>query len=131
MEEEMGERIAFETNKAAELGGPYSQAVIHNGLVYTSGQVAIDPATNEIVSGTIEEETGVAMENIRIILNEAGSSLEKVLQVTVYLTDIRDYGRCNEVYAGYFPKDPPARSCIQAGKIPFGLRVEISAIAGI
>ena len=127
----MGERIAFETDRAAEPGGPYSQAVIHNDLVYLSGQVAIDPVTNQIVTGTIEEETEVAMENIRIILAESGSSLEKALQVTVYLADMKDYGRFNDVYRRYFPDNPPARSCIQAAKIPFGLRVEINAIGCI
>ncbi len=127
----MGERLAFETGKAAELGGPYSQAVIHNGLIYISGQVAIDPLTNQMAQGTIEEETEVTMENLRIILEESGSSLEKVLQVTAYLADVKDYGRFNVVYGRYFPKDPPARSCVQAGKIPFGMRVEIDAVGSI
>ena len=127
----MGERIAFETDKAAELGGPFSQAVIHNGLVYVSGQVAIDPVANQIVTGTIEEETEITMENIRIILEESGSSLEKILQVTVYLANIKDYGRYNEVHSRYFPENPPARSCIQAAKLPFGMRVEIDAIGCI
>ncbi len=127
----MGEKIAFETDKAAELGGPYSQAVIHNGLIYISGQVAVDPLTNQIVQGTIEEETDVTLENIRILLDEAGSSLEKVLHVTVYLADVKDYGRFNAVYGRYFPLDPPARSCIQAGKIPFGMRIEINAVGFI
>ena len=126
----MGDIVTFDTDKAAELGGPYSQAVIHDGLVYVSGQVAIDPVTNQIAAGTIEEETEVTMENMGIILAESGSSLAKVLQVKVYLADIRDYGRFNEVYRRYFPASPPARSCIQA-KIPFGLRVEIDAIGCI
>ena len=127
----MGERIALDTDKAAELGGPYSQAVTHGGLVYLSGQVSIDPVTNQIISGTIEEETDITMENMRILLEESGSSLDKVLQVTVYLADVRDYGRFNAAYSKYFTKDPPARSCIQAGKIPFGMRVEIDAVACI
>ncbi len=127
----MGEIIAFDTDKAAELGGPYSQAVIHNGLVYVSGQVSIDPATSQVVIGTIEEETAVTMANLRIILEECGSSLAKLLQVRAYLADIKDYGRFNEVYRRYFPASPPARSCIQAAKIPFGLRVEIDAIGCI
>ena len=121
----------FDTDKAAQPGGPYSQAVIHGGLVYVSGQVSIDPVTNQIVIGTIEEETEVTMENMRIILAESGSSLEKILQVKVYLADIRDYGRFNVAYRRYFPENPPARSCIQAAKIPFGLRVEIDAIGCI
>jgi len=127
----MGEKKAFQTDKAAITGGPYSQAIIHNDLIYLSGQGAIDPETNELTLGTIEEESELALKNIRIILEEAGSSLDKVLQVIVYLLDIKEYGRFNEVYKRYFQADPPARTCIQAGKLPFGVRVEINAIAYI
>ena len=94
----MEEKHAFQTDKAAITGGPYSQAIIHNGLIYTSGQGAIDPKTNQISLGTIEEESKLTMENLRIILEEAGSSLDKVLKVTVHLLDMREYGRFNEVY---------------------------------
>ncbi len=125
----MAEKKVFETDKAAVLGGPYSQAVIHNGLIYISGQGPIDPQTNELTLGTVEQEAQLTMENIRIILEEAGSSLDKVLQVTVFLLDMKEYGRFNEVYRRYFQKDLPARTCVQAGKLPFGIRVEIDAIA--
>ena len=127
----MGEKKVFETDKAAVLGGPYSQAVIHNGLIYVSGQGPIDPQTNELTLGTIEQETQLTLENIRIILEEAGSSLDKVLQVTVFLFDMKEYGRFNEVYRKYFQKDLPARTCVQAGKLPFGVRVEIDAVAAM
>ena len=127
----MGEKKIFETDKAAVLGGPYSQATIHNGLIYLSGQGPIDPETNEVVPGTIEQETELTLENIRIILEEAGSSLSKVLQVTAYLLNMREYGRFNEVYRRYFPQDPPARTCIQAARLPFGIRIEIDAIAAV
>jgi len=127
----MGEKKAFETDKAAVLGGPYPQAVIHNGLIYLSGQGPIDPQTNEVTLGTIEEETELALENIRIIVEEAGSSLGKVLQVTAYLINMRECARFNEVYRRYFPQDPPARTCMQAGRLPFGIRVEIDAIAAV
>lgn len=127
----MGEKKVFETDKAAVLGGPYSQATIHNGIIYLSGQGPIDPQTNELLTGTIEQETELALENIRIILEEAGSSLRKVLQVTAYLLNMREYGRFNEVYRRYFPQDPPARTCIQAARLPFGIRVEIDATAYI
>ncbi|NVM24716.1 MAG: reactive intermediate/imine deaminase [Desulfobacterales bacterium] len=127
----MGEKKVFETDKAAVLGGPYSQATIHNGLIYLSGQGPIDPETNEVVPGTIEQETELTLENIRIILEEAGSSLSKVLQVTAYLLNMREYGRFNEVYRRYFPQDPPARTCIQAARLPFGIRIEIDAIAAV
>ena len=125
----MEEKHAFQTDKAAITGGPYSQATIHNGLIYTSGQGAIDPKTNQISLGTIEEESKLAMENLRIILEEAGSSLDKVLKVTVHLLDMREYGRFNEVYKKFFEKNPPARTCVQAAKLPFGVRVEIDVIA--
>ena len=127
----MGEKKAFKTDKAAILGGPYSQAIIHNGLIYISGQGAVNTQTNQVSLGTIEEESELALENIRIILEEAGSSLSKVLQVRVYLLDMKEYSRFNEVYKRYFQTDPPARTCIQAAKLPFGIRVEIDAIAYI
>ena len=125
----MEEKHAFQTDKAAITGGPYSQAIIHNGLIYTSGQGAIDPKTNQISLGTIEEESKLAMENLRIILEQAGSSLDNVLKVTVHLLDMREYGRFNEVYKKFFKKNPPARTCVQAAKLPFGVRVEIDIIA--
>lgn len=127
----MVEKKTFHTDKAAVTGGPYSQAVIHNGLIYISGQGAIDPQTNEVKLGTIEEETQLVLENIRIILEEAGSSLNKVLDVTVYLLDMKEYGRFNEFYEKYFRENFPARTCVQAAKLPFGIRVEIGAIAYI
>ena len=127
----MGEKKAFQTDKAAVTGGPYSQAIIHNDLIYLSGQGPIDPQTNQAVPGTVEQETELTLKNIRIILEEAGSSLSKVLQVTAYLANMREYGRFNEVYRRYFPENPPARSCIQAGRLPFDIRVEMDAIAYI
>ncbi len=127
----MAEKKALETDKAAIPGGPYSQAIIYNGIIYLSGQGPIDPQTNQVVHGTIEQETELSMENIRIILEEAGSSLSKVLQITAYLLNMREYGRFNEVYRRYFPEEPPARTCIQAARLPFDIRIEISAIACI
>jgi len=127
----MGERKAFQTDKAAITGGPYSQAVIHDGLIYLSGQGPIDPQTNEVTLGTVEKEAELTLENIRIILEEAGSSLNNVLRVTVYLLDMKEYGRFNDVYRRYFQTDLPARTCVQAAKLPFGIRVEIDAIAAI
>ena len=127
----MGKKQSFQTDKAAVTGGPYSQAIIHNDLVYVAGQGAANPATNEITLGTIEEETELALENIRIILEEAGSSLDNVLKVTAYLLHMEEYGRFNEVYKRYFKEDRPARVCIQAAELPFGTRVEIDAIAHI
>jgi len=127
----MADKKALETDKAAIPGGPYSQAIIYNGIIYLSGQGPIDPQTNQVVHGTIEQETELSMENIRIILEEAGSSLSNVLQITAYLVNMREYGRFNDVYKKYFPKEPPARTCIQAARLPFDIRVEINAIACI
>jgi 2-iminobutanoate/2-iminopropanoate deaminase len=127
----MEEKKVFQTDKAAVTGGPYSQAIIHKGVIYVSGQGAADPQTNEIKLGSVEEEAELALENLRIILQEAGSSLAKVLTVTVYLLDIQEYGRFNEVYKKYFRENRPARTCIQAGSLPFNTRVEITATAYI
>jgi 2-iminobutanoate/2-iminopropanoate deaminase len=127
----MEEKKVFQTDKAAITGGPYSQAIIHNGIIYVSGQGAVGPQTNEIKLGSVEEEAELALENLRIILQEAGSSLAKVLTVTVYLLDIQEYGRFNEVYKKYFRENRPARTCIQAGRLPFNTRVEITATAYI
>jgi 2-iminobutanoate/2-iminopropanoate deaminase len=110
-------------------GGPYSQAIIHNGIIYVSGMGSVDPQTNEIKLGTVEDEAEMALENLRIIFEEAGSSLDKVLTVTVYLLDIEEYTRFNAVYKKYFKENRPARTCIQAGSLPFGTRVEITATA--
>jgi 2-iminobutanoate/2-iminopropanoate deaminase len=130
-ETQMGERKTFHTDKAAVTGGPYSQAIIHQGLIYVSGQGPVDPETNELKLGTIEEEAALTLENLRIILEEAGSSLDRVLKVTAFLLDMEEFGRFNEVYRKYFQKDLPARTCIQAAKLPGAFRVEIDAIAAL
>jgi 2-iminobutanoate/2-iminopropanoate deaminase len=127
----MEEKKAFQTDKAAVTGGPYSQAIIHNGIIYCSGTGAVEPQTNELKLGTIEQEAELAMTNLRIILEEAGSSLDKLLTVTVYLKYFEEYARFNDVYKSFFRKDLPARTCIQAADLPFGTRVEITATAHI
>ena len=127
----MEEKKAFQTDKAAVTGGPYSQAIIHNDIIYVSGMGAVDPVTNEIKLGTVEEEARLAMTNLRIILEEAGSSLEKMLTITVYLKDMKDYAAFNEIYKGFFTGDLPARTCIQAGDLPFETSVEVTATAFI
>ena len=125
----MEEKIVFQTDKAAVTGGPYSQAIIHDGIIYVSGLGAVDPQTNEIKLGSIEEEAELALENLRIILEEAGSSLDNALTVTVYLLDLEEFDRFNAVYKKYFKENRPARTCIQAGSLPFNTRVEITATA--
>lgn len=127
----MAEKISFHTDKAAELGGPYSQAIIYKDMIYISGQGSVDPETNQLMTGTIENESRMALENIRIIMESAGSSLDKILQVSVYLTDIRDYARFNDVYRKYFNDPMPARTCVEVRKLPFGLRIEIDTVGYI
>ena len=125
----MGEKEVFQTDKAAVTGGPYAQAIIHDGLIYVSGQGAVDPETNKIKLGTVEEEAELALRNLKMILEEAGSSLKKALKVTVYLLDMEEFARFNGVYREYFGEHLPARTCIQAACLPFETRVEIDAIA--
>ena len=127
----MGDKKVFHTEKAAVTGGPYAQAIIHGGLIYTAGQGAIDPETNQLKLGSVEEEAELALQNLKIILEEAGSSLKNVLKVTVYLLDMEEFARFNVVYKKYFGEDLPARTCIQAANLPFETRVEIEAIAHV
>lgn len=124
-------RQTFNTDKAAVTGGPYSQAVIHNDLVFLSGAGAVDPKSNELSLGSVEHEGAMALENVRIILQELGSSLDKVLKVTVYLLDMDEFDRFNQVYRQVFPENQPARTCIQAAKLPFETRVEIDVVAAL
>ena len=124
----MAEKVSFQTDKAAELGGPYSQAIIYKDMIYLSGQGAVDPSTNQLTTGTIEKEAKLALENIKIIMESAGSSLDNILQVNVYLTDIREYARFNDVYRGYFNDPMPARTCVEVKQLPFGLRIEIDTV---
>jgi len=128
---EKSSKRTFYTEKAAFTGGPYSQAVIHKGLIYVSGQIALDPQTNEPVFGTIEKQASLALQNLKIILEQAGSSLDKVLRVNVYLASINDYPKFNEVYKQFFTSDLPARTCVAVAGLPLGAKVEIDAIATV
>jgi 2-iminobutanoate/2-iminopropanoate deaminase len=125
-----GKKI-FYTDKAPKPKGPYSQAIIHNGLLYLSGQIPVDPETGQLIRGTIEEETGVVLNNIRIIAEEAGAGLTDVIKVTCYLADMEDFARFNDVYAKYFTENPPARSTIQAGRLPLDVQVEVDAVIAL
>jgi 2-iminobutanoate/2-iminopropanoate deaminase len=109
--------------------GPYSPAVRANGFVFVSGQGPISPATGEVFRGDIKEQTKMVLESIRAILTAAGSSLHKVVKTNVYLADIADFAAMNEVYATFFPTEPPARTTIQAAKLPLDIGVEIDVIA--
>lgn len=109
--------------------GPYSQGVIAGGLLFLSGQTPIDPATNEMLQGDIQAQTEQVLKNLLAVLKEAKMSAENVVKATVYLADMGEFPRMNEVYARYFPKDPPARTTIQAAALPKNARVEIDVIA--
>ena len=109
--------------------GPYSQGVIAGGLLFVSGQIPLDPATGEFVVGDIEAQTEQVLKNILAILKEAKMGPENLVKCTVYLADLADFPRMNEVYARYFVKEQPARSTIQAAGLPRNVRVEIDVIA--
>jgi 2-iminobutanoate/2-iminopropanoate deaminase len=119
------------TDRAPKAIGPYSQAVIFSGTAYLSGQIPLDPDTGQVVQGDIAAQTERALENIKAVLEAAGASLGTVLKTTVYLQDMADFSQMNEVYARYFPVNPPARSTIQAAKLPRDVMVEIDAIAAV
>ena len=122
-------RKPVQTDEAPKPIGPYSQAIIENGFVFVSGQGAIDPGTGQIERGDARSETRRVFENLKAILEAAGSSLGQVVKCNVYLRDINDFQAMNEVYATYFQPPFPARTTIQAGALPAGIAVEIECIA--
>jgi 2-iminobutanoate/2-iminopropanoate deaminase len=109
--------------------GPYSQAVKANGFVFTAGQVALDPATGSMVGTEIKAQTERVMENLKGIVEAAGSSLHKVVKTTVFLKDMNDFAAMNEIYAKYFSSAPPARSTVEVARLPKDARVEIEVVA--
>lgn len=119
----------IQTANAPAAVGPYSQAIVAGGLVYTAGQIALVPGTTELAAGGIAEQTRQVMHNLKAILETAGSSLDQVVKVTVYLQDLNDFAAMNAVYAEFFTVAPPARSTIQAAKLPRAALVEIDCIA--
>lgn len=127
----MQDRRTVSTPNAPAAIGPYSQAIVHAGLVYCSGQVALDPAKGELVPGGIEEETRQVMKNLSGVLNAAGSSLAGVLKTTVYLQRMDDFAKMNAVYGGFFEVNPPARATVEVAKLPKGALVEIDCVAAL
>jgi 2-iminobutanoate/2-iminopropanoate deaminase len=119
------------TAQAPQAIGPYSQAVVSNGLAYLSGQIPLDPATGQIVEGDIAAQTARVLENLKAVLAACGSSLDQVLKTTVYLKDLSEFARMNEVYARCFPAAPPARSTVEVARLPRDARIEIDAIARV
>ena len=115
------------TNNAPGAIGPYSQAVIVGGMVYTSGQIAIDPATGNMVEGGVKEQTEQVCKNVKALLEASGTSIEKVVKTTCFLADMADFAVFNEIYAGYFT-GKPARSCVAAKTLPKGALVEVDTV---
>ena len=119
------------TDRAPKAIGPYSQAITTDGMVYTAGQIALDPQTGEVVGKTVGEQTDQVLKNLAAVLTAAGSALANVVKTTVYLADMADFPAMNEVYARHFGAHKPARSTVQAAGLPRGVRVEIDAIAQV
>jgi 2-iminobutanoate/2-iminopropanoate deaminase len=122
-------RYVIETTDAPKAIGPYSQAIKAGGLVFTAGQIAIDPETGQVVAGDIKAQTERVCENLKAILEAAGTELENVVRSTVYLRSMADYAGMNEVYGRYFKGDPPARSTVAVVGLPRDVLVEIDVIA--
>ena len=121
---------AVTTTKAAAPKAPYSQGIVYGDMLFVSGSGPIDPKTQEFISGTLEEEARATLNNVKAIIEDAGFSMENTLKVTVFLADFDDFSRFNEVYKEYFPQPFPARSALQAGRLGFGIKVEVEAIVG-
>jgi 2-iminobutanoate/2-iminopropanoate deaminase len=130
MEKPMDKTI-IETDQAPSAVGPYSQGVVLDGWMWTSGQVALDPATGKMVGSDAATQADQALRNIDAILKSAGSSLAKVVRTTVFLTSMDDFSAVNTIYARFFPKAFPARSCVEVARLPLGALVEIDAVARV
>ena len=117
------------TSKAPAPVGPYNQAIKAGGFLYVSGQIAIDPATNELFNGDLSAETHLVFKNLEAVLSEAGYRFEDVVKASVFLSDMGLFAQVNEIYAGYFHTNPPARECVAVKTLPKNVNVEISVIA--
>jgi 2-iminobutanoate/2-iminopropanoate deaminase len=117
------------TDKGPKTIGPYSQGVKANGFIFTAGQIALDPASGQLVSGGIALQTARVLDNLKAIVEAGGSSLDQTVKATVYLRDMNDFAAMNEVYARYFPQNPPVRSTVEAARLPRDVLVEIDVIA--
>ena len=126
----MPDKRAVSSAGAPKAVGPYSQAIVAGGLVFCSGQVPLDPATGKLIeSADVGDHVRRALDNLKAVLESAGSSLDKAVKVTVFLADLADYPEVNRAYAGYFTDTPPARSAVQVAALPLRARVEIELIA--
>lgn len=118
-----------ETSRAPAALGPYSQAIRAGGFVWCSGQIAIDPAVNAVTAETVEDQTRQVIANLKNVLEAAGAGLDKVVKTTVFISDMNDFAKVNAVYAELFGETRPARSCVQAARLPKDVKVEIEAVA--
>jgi 2-iminobutanoate/2-iminopropanoate deaminase len=119
----------IQTDHAPAAIGPYSQAMVHGGIVYTAGQIPLDPRTGDLLDGDIQQQTEQVFKNLRAVLEAAGASLDSVIKTTVFLRDMNEFAAMNEVYASHFGQHAPARSTVQAARLPRDCGVEIEAIA--
>jgi len=122
-------REVIATEQAPQAIGPYSQAIRAQGLIFTSGQIAIDPATAQVIAGDVSAQTDRVLKNLAIILQASGSSLERALRCTVFLKNMGDFAAMNEVYGRYFKQAPPARSTVEVARLPKDVLIEIDVIA--
>lgn len=127
----MSSREIVKTSKAPDAIGPYSQAVKINKMVFLSAQIAIDPKTQQFINGDIETQTKRVLDNLKAVIEAAGGSIESVVKTTIYLTDINDFSKVNEIYASYFSTGKPARSTVCVAALPKNAKIEIDAIAEI
>ena len=120
---------SIQTDRAPQAIGPYSQAIKANGFIFASGQIPLDPATMQIVEGGIQEQTGRVLDNLKAVLEAAGSALDRVVKTTVYLADMNEFAAMNEIYAKRFGATKPARATVQVARLPRDVKVEIDVIA--
>ena len=125
----MAIKEVLHTDLAPAAVGPYSQAVASDNIIFTSGQIPINPKTGKIEAATIEEQTEQVMQNLHYVLAEGGVAFDRVIKTTCFLADMNDFAAFNGVYAKYFPENPPARSCVEVSTLPMGIKLEIEAIA--
>ncbi len=125
----MSVKEILHTELAPAAVGPYSQAVAANNMIFTSGQIPIDPKTGKIEATTIEEQTEQVMQNLHCVLAEGGVAFDRVIKTTCFLADMNDFAAFNSVYGKYFPEGAPARSCVQVAALPMGAKVEVEVIA--
>lgn len=122
-------KTIISTPKAPAAIGPYSQAVLVNGMLFTSGAIPIDPETNTLVQGDVEAQARQAIGNLKNLIEASGSSMEKVVKTTVFIKDMNDFGKINDIYKEFFTSDFPARSCVEVARLPKDVLIEIEAIA--